>query len=130
MIMRRVPARKEKFHIQTNHNKAEVSRPQTHSASFQRVTYGWIDGAYYCATTSRRFGSDGGHSVTRKLESDGKVDTVQTLHNLDEGELASFEQAWGANTDRHFQPFDFPANFGTSDGLLRQLAGGALVAQK
>lgn len=26
-----------------------------------------------------------GHSVTRKLEPDGKVDTVQTLHNLDEG---------------------------------------------
>lgn len=26
-----------------------------------------------------------GHSVTRKLDSDGKVDTMQTLHNLDEG---------------------------------------------
>lgn len=26
-----------------------------------------------------------GHSVTRKLNSDGKVDTLQTLHNLNEG---------------------------------------------
>ncbi|KAL8495636.1 hypothetical protein ACS0TY_019668 [Phlomoides rotata] len=136
---------REISHI-TSHNKAQVSRPQTHGVSFQRVTYGGIDGAYYSATTSRRSGSDGvtieeckqadrttgqathrvsrgihdkGHSVTRKLESDGKVDTVQTLHNLDEGELAGFERAWG---DGHFQPFDFPANFGSSDGLLGQLA--------
>lgn len=26
-----------------------------------------------------------GHSVTRKLNADGKVDTVQTLHNMNEG---------------------------------------------
>lgn len=26
-----------------------------------------------------------GHSMTRKLNSDGKVDTMQTLHNLNEG---------------------------------------------
>ena len=26
-----------------------------------------------------------GHSVTKKLNSDGKVDTLQTLHNLNEG---------------------------------------------
>lgn len=26
-----------------------------------------------------------GHSVTRRLNSEGKVDTNQTLHNLDEG---------------------------------------------
>jgi hypothetical protein len=26
-----------------------------------------------------------GHSVTRKLNSDGKMDTLQTLHNLNEG---------------------------------------------
>lgn len=43
----------------TNHNKAEVSRPQTRSVSFQRVTYGGINGAYYSSTTSRRSGSDG-----------------------------------------------------------------------
>ncbi|KAF5763488.1 putative myeloid leukemia factor [Helianthus annuus] len=28
-----------------------------------------------------------GHSVMRKLGTDGKVDTVQTLHNLNEGYL-------------------------------------------
>jgi hypothetical protein len=26
-----------------------------------------------------------GHSVTRKLNSDGKMETLQTLHNLNEG---------------------------------------------
>lgn len=31
-----------------------------------------------------------GHSVTRKLNPDGKVDVVQTLHNLDEGLLHLF----------------------------------------
>lgn len=67
-----------------------------------------------------------GHSVTRKLNSDGKVDTMQTLHNLNEGlfllpvtltqlhdfpcvssnradcymldELAGFEKSWKGNS--------------------------------
>ncbi|KAL0464650.1 UNVERIFIED_CONTAM: hypothetical protein Slati_0352600 [Sesamum latifolium] len=115
------------------------NRAHTKSASFQRVTYGGINGAYYTATTTRTTGSDGvtleeskqadrttgqathrisrgiqdkGHSVTRKLDSDGKVDTVQTLHNLNEDELVGFEQAWKGNTDRHLHgdPFDFPGN--------------------
>lgn len=141
----------------SNYNKAKVSQPQTRCVSFQRVTYGGVNGVYYSATTSRRSGSDGvtieeskqadrttgqathrvsrgihdkGHTVTRKLESDGKVDTVQTLHNLDEGELAGFERAWGANADRHFQQFDFPANFGTRDSRLgQQLAAGPAFGQ-
>ncbi|KAK3036037.1 hypothetical protein RJ639_030738 [Escallonia herrerae] len=40
---------------------------------------------------------DKGHSVTRKLNSDGKVDTVQTLHNLNEDELGGSEQDWEGN---------------------------------
>ncbi|KAJ0054243.1 hypothetical protein Pint_00239 [Pistacia integerrima] len=38
-----------------------------------------------------------GHSVTRKLNADGKVDAVQTLHNLNEDELAGFEESWRGN---------------------------------
>ncbi|XP_050238928.1 uncharacterized protein LOC126688317 isoform X2 [Mercurialis annua] len=107
-------------------NRTEVSKPQARNLSFQtcKVTYGGVDGAYYTSTRSRREGSDGavleeskeadkitgqathrisrgihdkGHSFTRKLASDGKVDTLQTLHNLNEGELAGFEEAWKGN---------------------------------
>ncbi|MQM03507.1 hypothetical protein Taro_036295 [Colocasia esculenta] len=92
------------------------------------VTYGGPNGAYYTSSTTRRAGgngvtveesreadtttgkathrlsrgiSDKGHSVTRKLGSDGKVDTVQTLHNLNEDELAGFDEAWKGNAKRH-----------------------------
>ncbi|KAL8062500.1 hypothetical protein ABFX02_02G151500 [Erythranthe guttata] len=125
--------------------KVEVMQPLTKSVSFQRVTYGGINGAYYTASTSRRVGSDGvtleeskqadkttgeathkisrgihdkGHSVMRKLDSDGKVDTMQSLHNLEQDELEGFEQAWRGNADRQHlhgwnNTFDFPrGNFG------------------
>ena len=69
-----------------------------------------------------------GHTVTRKLDADGRVGTMQTLHNLNEGlfsvklswlpsvlfnfiklmygvfssdELASFERDWNGNVERH-----------------------------
>ncbi|KAI6668332.1 hypothetical protein NL676_016185 [Syzygium grande] len=42
-----------------------------------------------------------GHAITRKLNSDGKVDTMQTLHNLNEGELPQFEQAWKKIARKH-----------------------------
>ncbi|KAL6495406.1 hypothetical protein OROGR_029969 [Orobanche gracilis] len=133
----------------TNHDKVEANRQQPRSVSFQRVTYGGINGDYYTATTSRKTGNDGvtvedsrqadmttghathrisrglhdkGHSVTRKLDSDGKVDTVQTLHNLNEDELAGFEQAWRSNGERLSHgwndTFEFPANSGS--GGMRQ----------
>uniref|UniRef100_A0A6N2MUH6 Uncharacterized protein n=1 Tax=Salix viminalis TaxID=40686 RepID=A0A6N2MUH6_SALVM len=97
----------------SDYNQTEGTEPRVRSSSFQtcKVTYGGIDGAYYTSTRTRRTGSDGvlveeskeadkttgqathrisrgindkGHSVTRKLNSDGKVDTAQTLHNLNE----------------------------------------------
>ncbi|XP_062090493.1 uncharacterized protein LOC133796833 isoform X2 [Humulus lupulus] len=106
--------------------KMERPQPQRHSYNVQtcKVTYGGVDGAYYSSTRTRRAGSDGvvieetkeadkttrqaahkisrgihdkGHSVTRKLNADGKVDTLQTLHNLNEDELAGFEEAWNHN---------------------------------
>lgn len=106
------------------------SQPQSRSFTFQSstVSYGGANGAYYTSSRTRRSGSDGltfeeckeansatgqaahrisrglhdkGHSVTRKLKSDGHVDTMQTLHNLNEDELTGFEQAWNGNARRH-----------------------------
>ncbi|KAK6158044.1 hypothetical protein DH2020_005358 [Rehmannia glutinosa] len=131
-------------------------QPQTHSFTFQSstVSYGGANGAYYTSSQTKRAGSDGltfeewkeansstgqathkvsrgihdkGHSVTRKLKSDGHVDTMQTLHNLNEGnlmlsmrclwqfgslvtnidiyfcldELTGFEEAWKGNVRKH-----------------------------
>ncbi|KAJ9173466.1 hypothetical protein P3X46_016593 [Hevea brasiliensis] len=98
-------------------------QPQTRSFTFQSsaVTYGGSNGAYYTSSKSRRTGSDGvtieeskeadsatrqaahrisrglkgkGHTLERRLNSDGKVDAMQTLHNIQEDELAGFEEAW------------------------------------
>lgn len=111
-------------------NRANGGQPQTRTFTYQSssVTYGGINGAYYTASKSRRTGSDGitveeskeadtttkeathrisrgihdkGHSLTRKLNSDGKVDTTQTLHNLNEDELARFEESWKGNAGHH-----------------------------
>lgn len=105
-------------------------QPQARSFAFHSstVTYGGANGAYYTSSTTRRTGSDGltfeeskeadtatrqakhrvsrglhnkGHSMTRKLNPDGKVDTMQTLHNLNEDELAGFEQSWKGNAQKH-----------------------------
>ncbi|GMI66920.1 hypothetical protein like AT2G45380 [Hibiscus trionum] len=126
--------------------KVKGSKPQIRSFSFQtsRVTYGGVNGTYYTSTKSRKTGSDGvvieerkeadsttgqathrisrgihdkGHSVTRKLNADGKVDTTQTLHNLNEDELAEFEEAWKGNSDGHLtgwsDGFSMPAKSGS-----------------
>ncbi|XWS49812.1 hypothetical protein CRYUN_Cryun12cG0035000 [Craigia yunnanensis] len=107
----------------------QQQQPQTRSFTFQSstVSYGGANGAYYTSSKTRRTGSDGvtfeenkeadtatgqashrvsrglqdkGHSVMRKL-SDGRVDTMQTLHNLNEDELAGFEEAWNGNARKH-----------------------------
>ncbi|XP_062145666.1 uncharacterized protein LOC133853681 isoform X2 [Alnus glutinosa] len=88
------------------------------------VTYGSANGEYYTSSTTRATGSDGvtfveskeaetaarqakhrissglhnkGHSATRKLNSDGKVETMQTLPNHEVDELLRFEQSWKGN---------------------------------
>lgn len=113
----------------TDSNRVQGKQPQTRGVSFRKVSYGGIDGTYYTATKTRKTGSDGvmveeskeadrttgqashrlsrglhdkGHSVTRKLNPDGKVDTMQTLHNLKEDELTGFEEAWKGNVERNF----------------------------
>ncbi|KAI7754142.1 hypothetical protein M8C21_014886 [Ambrosia artemisiifolia] len=99
------------------------SRPQAHGFTFQSstVTYGGPNGAYYTSSTTRRADSDGlrfeehkeadsvtgqaahrisrgiydkGHTLSRHLKSDGQVDAMQTLHNINEDELTGFEEAW------------------------------------
>ncbi|KAL3499483.1 hypothetical protein ACH5RR_038576 [Cinchona calisaya] len=117
------------------------SQPRAQSFTFQSstVTYGGADGAYYTSSSTRRTGGDGvtfeeskeansatrqanhriskgihdqGHSVTRKLNSDGRVDTMQTLHNLEEDQLAGFEQTWKGKARKHLP--------GWSEGLNTQ----------
>ncbi|KAL3647268.1 hypothetical protein CASFOL_008236 [Castilleja foliolosa] len=121
------------------------SQPQARSFTFQSstVSYGGVNGAYYTSSTTRRSGSDGltfeeykeadsstrqathkvsraihdkGHSVSRKLKSDGHVDTMQTLHNLDEDQLAGFEEAWRGNARNHFP--------GLGEGFASQIGTG------
>nr|XP_043634474.1 uncharacterized protein LOC122605577 [Erigeron canadensis] len=106
------------------------SRPQAHSVTFQSstVTYGGSNGAYYTSSSTKRTGSDGlrfeeykeadsmtgqaahrlsrgihdkGHTVTRNLKSDGRVDTMQVLHNINEDELGGFEEAWKGEARKH-----------------------------
>ncbi|KAG2290080.1 hypothetical protein Bca52824_008974 [Brassica carinata] len=106
-------------------SKGAESRAKTFRHHTSKVTYGGIDGAYYTSSRTRRAGSDGvvveesreadktsgeathrisrgindkGHSVTRKLNSSGGVESTQTLHNLDEEELSGFEEAWKGNS--------------------------------
>ncbi|XP_073286783.1 uncharacterized protein [Primulina huaijiensis] len=120
------------------------TQPRT-SVSFQRVTYGGINGEYSTAMTTRKIGNDGvtveeskqadrttglathrisrginnkGHSITRTLDSDGKVEKIQTLHNLNQDELAGFEQTWKDDAERNLHGgndgFDFLGGTGTS----------------
>jgi hypothetical protein len=116
--IRHLPGRNE-----YNRFNAQQPQPQTRSFSFQSstVSYGDPNGAYYTSSKTRRTGSDGvtleeskeadsstrqashrisrglhdkGHTLSRKLKPDGKVDTMQTLHNINEEQLAGFEEEW------------------------------------
>ncbi|KAF3332365.1 myeloid leukemia factor 1-like protein [Carex littledalei] len=120
-------------------------QPQARTYSFQssRVTYGGVNGAYYTSSTTRRSGSDGismeenreadtttgrathrvsrgihdkGHSVTRRLNSDGRVDTAQMLHNLEEDELPKFEENWRGNARQHLPEWNHDTNHGGYGG--------------
>ncbi|XP_048229908.1 uncharacterized protein LOC8272153 isoform X3 [Ricinus communis] len=114
-------------------------QPQTRSFTFQSstVTYGGANGAYYTSSKSRRAGSDGltveeskeadtstrkashrisrglhnkGHTLTRNLNSDGKVETMQTLHNLHEGASSSGRNAsmggWALPATEHVEQLE------------------------
>ncbi|KAG5539777.1 hypothetical protein RHGRI_020106 [Rhododendron griersonianum] len=123
------------------------SQPQNHSFSFQSssVTYGGENGAYYTSSRTRRTGSDGltieeskaadtasrqashqvfrgihdkGHTVARKLNSDGRVDKRQTLHNLNEEELSGFEEVWKGSARKHLPGWS--EGFNLQDGISGQ----------
>ncbi|KAL0373531.1 UNVERIFIED_CONTAM: hypothetical protein Sradi_3268800 [Sesamum radiatum] len=96
------------------------------SFSFQRVAYGGLDGVYYTSSMGEELAvflmemkeedrtvgeslhtiskgiHEKGHSVTTKQCSDGRVDSLQTLHNLNEDELPSFEETWKTSADKVF----------------------------
>ncbi|CAN6191571.1 unnamed protein product [Urochloa humidicola] len=128
-------------------------QPQARTFTYQSssVTYGGINGAYYTASKTRRSGSDGitveeskeadtttkeashrisrgihdkGHSVTRKLNSDGKVDTTQVLHNLNEDELAGFEESWKGNAVHHSPGWNQNAGAPNSDNSGNRSSSG------
>ncbi|KAL8114490.1 hypothetical protein AgCh_021373 [Apium graveolens] len=123
----------------TLNNSRPNSRSQSFTFQSSSVTYGGSDGQYYTKSRSMRTGSDGltidetkeadsatgrashklsrgiydkGHTVSRNLQSDGRVDTKQILHNINEDELVGFEEAWKYNAGKHLP--------GWSEGLRVQ----------
>ncbi|PVH64472.1 hypothetical protein PAHAL_2G277900 [Panicum hallii] len=128
-------------------NSGGQSQARTFTYQSSSVTYGGINGAYYTASKTRRTGSDGitveeskeadtttkeathrisrgihdkGHSLTRKLKSDGKVDSTQILHNLNEDELAGFEESWKGNAGHHLPGWNQNAGAPNSDNSGKQ----------
>ncbi|CAL0312935.1 unnamed protein product [Lupinus luteus] len=126
-----------------NRSNAAQLQPQAQSFCFQSstVSYGGPNGTYYTSSQTRRAGSDGvtfeerkeadsstrqaahtisrgihgkGHSLARKLHSDGKVDTMQTLHNLNEDELSGFEEEWKGKGQQYLTGWS--GNIGGSGG--------------
>jgi len=108
-------------------------QPETYMFQSSSVTYGGSNGACYMSSTTRRSGGDGvtveeskeadtstgkathriargignkGHALTRKLDCDGKVNTMQTLQNLNEDELAGFEESWQRNAGQCLPSWD------------------------
>ncbi|CAM0910811.1 unnamed protein product [Alopecurus aequalis] len=107
-------------------------QPQTYMFQSSTVTYGGSNGVCYMSSTARS-GGDGvtmeesreadtttgkathriahgignkGHALTRKLDCDGKVNTMQTLQNLNEDELAGFEESWQTNAGQCLPGWD------------------------
>ncbi|XVE57749.1 hypothetical protein DITRI_Ditri04bG0114800 [Diplodiscus trichospermus] len=127
----------------------QQQQPQTQSFTFQSssVTYGGANGAYYSSSKTRRTGSgvtfeeckeadtatgqashrlsrglhNKGHSVMRQLNSDGRVDTMQTLHNLNEDELAGFEESWNGTAQKHLPGWS--GSFNGRDSIGSGLSG-------
>ncbi|KAH7514093.1 hypothetical protein FEM48_Zijuj11G0052000 [Ziziphus jujuba var. spinosa] len=95
-----------------------------------RVSRGLRNKVAYLDVNSGSDNSDSaGHSVTRKLDSDGKVDTRQTLHNLNEDELGHFEETWKGNAQKYLPGWTgnlggYENAGGSSSGYNPQAQGG------
>ncbi|GFP95008.1 hypothetical protein PHJA_001645200 [Phtheirospermum japonicum] len=84
----------------------------TQSFSFQRTAYGGLDGCSLAKIFQNMMWDAAnlkisnanvlelGHSVTTKQFSNGKVNSMQTLHNLQEDELTGFQENWKMNADK------------------------------
>ncbi|CAM0912612.1 unnamed protein product [Alopecurus aequalis] len=121
-------------------------QPQSRTFTYQSssLTYGGINGAYYTASKTRRSGSDGitmeeskeadtttkeathrisrgihdkGHSLTKKLKADGKVDSTQILHNLNKDELPGFEESWKGNAGQHLPSWTQNSSISNGDNF-------------
>ncbi len=111
----------------TTNSYPRESSSQTYTYQSSKVTYGGQNGAYYTSSTTRRMGSDGvtqeehmeadtttgkatkrisrgikdkGYSIAKKRNSDGRVETKETLHNMDEDEIEQFENEWNKKAER------------------------------
>lgn len=111
----------------SNNTYPRQSSSQTFSFQSSKVTYGGHNGAYYTSSTTRRMGPDGvtheehmeadtttgnatkrisrgikdkGHSITKKLNSDGRVETNEILHNMDGDEIDQFDNEWEKRADK------------------------------
>eukprot|EP01018_Ginkgo_biloba_P032961 Gb_29970 [translate_table: standard] len=123
-IRRQVPSQSQSQSrsVYRSSNSRE-GQPVSQSYNFQNtsVSYGGPGGAYYTSSTTRRTGPDGvieerhqeedsttgnatkritrgihdkGHSVINKKKPDGRVLTVEALHNLKEDEVQQFDDTW------------------------------------
>ncbi|CAA0842671.1 Unknown protein [Striga hermonthica] len=66
----------------TNNDKVAANKQQSGNSSYQRVTYGGTNGAYYTATTSRRTGNDG---VTVEESRQADKTTGRATHRISRG---------------------------------------------
>ncbi|KAF5811758.1 putative myeloid leukemia factor [Helianthus annuus] len=110
-------------------SKTPAHQPHDSSGfSYRRVAYGGVNGVYYSSSIGQRTGSDGtvlleikeedktvgqamhtisrgiqekGHTLTKRRDPNGKEDSLQILHNLNEDELDGFEENWKANADKY-----------------------------
>ncbi|KAL1827210.1 hypothetical protein DCAR_0206356 [Daucus carota subsp. sativus] len=128
-------------------NNAQLSgshSSQSFTFHSSTVMHGGSNGTYYTKSRTLRRGTDGlmideskeadfttgraahrlsraindkGHTVARNLQSDGNVDTMQILHNLEKDDLATFEQTWNQSASK--------SSPGWSEGLYMQNGSGS-----
>lgn len=128
-------------------SKKKSANKGTQRLSYKRVAYGGLNGWYYTCSEGRMTGEDGvvlaeikeedktigeslhtiskgirdkGHSVTKKQSSGGQLNTLQTLHNLNEDELPGFEENWKDNADKYMPGWNtaFDALGNTGSGIF------------
>ncbi|KAK9277327.1 hypothetical protein L1049_006868 [Liquidambar formosana] len=92
-------------------------QPQARSFTFQSssVTYGGAMGHIILLLGQGGQGVMGDILLQGSSNQTGKVDTMQTLHNLNEDELTGFEEAWKGNARKHLPGWS--ERFGDQDNM-------------